>query len=106
MATPIAHKGANAGAQVIAMTAVELMADADLVAEAWRYHREVQTKDVQWVSLIPDGVEPPTFLNEERMARFRPMLEKLRYDPSRYATYLEQLGITYPTIKRETSGGN
>ncbi|MEE8134610.1 MAG: amidohydrolase [Gemmatimonadales bacterium] len=106
MATPIAHKGANAGAQVIAMTAVEVMADADLVAEAWRYHREVQTKDYQWVSLIPEGVEPPIFLNEERMARFRPMLEALRYDPSKYATYLEQLGITYPTIKRETSGGN
>ncbi len=86
MATPIAHKGANAGAQVIAMTAVELMVDADLVAEAWRYHREVQTKDLQWVSLIAEGVEPPTFLNEERMARFRPMLEKLKYDPSRYAT--------------------
>jgi aminobenzoyl-glutamate utilization protein B len=107
MATPIAHKGANAGAQVIAMTAIEVVKDADLVAEAWRYHREVQTAEHQWVSLIPEGVEAPIFLNEERMARFRPLLEQLKYDPSRYATYLEQLGITYPTIRRETSdGGN
>jgi aminobenzoyl-glutamate utilization protein B len=103
MATPIAHKGANAGAQVIAMTAIEVMKDADLVAEAWRYHREVQTAEHQWVSLIPEGLEAPIFLNEERMARFRPLLEQLKYDPSRFATYLEQLGITYPTIRRETS---
>lgn len=106
MATPIAHKGANAGAQVIAMTAIEVMKDADLVAEAWRYHREVQTAEHQWVSLIPEGVEPPIFLNEERMSRFRPLLEELKYDPSRFATYLEQLGITYPTIRRETSDGS
>ena len=106
MATPIAHKGANAGAQVIAMTAIEVIKDTDLVAEAWRYHREVQTAEHQWVSLIPEGLEAPIFLNEERMARFRPLLEQLKYDPSRFATYLEQLGITYPTIRRETSDGS
>ena len=105
MATPIAHKGANAGSQVIAMTAIDVLTDADLVAEAWRYHREVQTKEYQWVSLIPEGVEPPIFLNEERMARFRPLLEKLKYDPSKYSTYLEQLGIEYPTVREKTDSG-
>jgi aminobenzoyl-glutamate utilization protein B len=106
MATPIAHKGANAASQVIALTAIDVVTEPDLVAEAWRYHREVQTKEYQWVSLIPEGVTPPIFLNEDRMARFRPMLEGLKYDPSRYATYLEQLGITYPTIRKPTSDGN
>jgi aminobenzoyl-glutamate utilization protein B len=106
MATPIAHKGANAASQVIALTAIDVVTDPDLVAEAWRYHREVQTKEYQWVSLIPEGVTPPIFLNEDRMARFRPMLEGLKYDPSRFATYLEQLGITYPTIRKPTSDGN
>jgi aminobenzoyl-glutamate utilization protein B len=106
MATPIAHKGSNAGAQVIAMTAVDLLADPALVEEAWRYHREVQTKDMQWVSLIPQGVQPPTFLNEERMKLFRPELERLIYDPSRYTTYLEQLGVRYPTVRESTDGGN
>ncbi len=100
MATPIAHKGANHGSRVVAMTAVDLLVDADLRAEAWRYFREVQTRDAKWVSLIPAGTEPPTFLNQERMARYRPQLEKLKYDPSRYATYLEQLGIEYPTLTR------
>jgi aminobenzoyl-glutamate utilization protein B len=39
-------------------------------------------------------------LNSEKMERFRPQLEKLRYDPGRYKTYMEQLGIEYPTVKR------
>jgi aminobenzoyl-glutamate utilization protein B len=34
------------------------------------------------------------------MERFRPELERLRYDPSKYKTYLEQLGIQYPTVKK------
>ena len=34
------------------------------------------------------------------MARFRPQLEKLVYDPARYSTYLEQLGIAYPTVRK------
>jgi len=38
-------------------------------------------------------------LNREKMERFRPELNKLRYDPSKYSTYLEQLGIKYPTVR-------
>ena len=30
--------------------------------------------------------------------RFRPDLRKLRYDPSKYSTYLDQLHIHYPTV--------
>lgn len=99
MATPIAHKGANYGARVIAMTAIDLIANPAKVEEAWEYHRSVTTKDQQWESLIPAGTEPPIFLNEEKMARFRPLLAKLRYDPDTFDTYLEQLGIQYPTIR-------
>jgi len=105
MATPIAHKGSNAGAQVIAMTAIDVLADPALVEDAWRYHREVQTKDYQWESLIPEGTEPPIFLNEDRMKQFRPALEKLIYDPTKYDSYLQQLGVTYPTVKTDTTGG-
>lgn len=99
MATPIAHKGANHGARVVAMTAVDLLTDPRLLEAARRYFNEVQTKEYKWVSLVPPGTEPPVFLNEERMARYRRRLEKLRYDPARYATYLEQLGIRYPTLR-------
>lgn len=31
----------------------------------------------------------------------RPLAEGLRYDPSRYETYLEQLGVDYPTLQKE-----
>ncbi len=101
MATPIAHKGANYGSRVIAMTAIELIADASFLEEAQRYHREVQTSDIQWTSLIPEGTPPPIHLNAEKMDGFRPALDALRYDPSRYETYLEQLGVDYPTIRKE-----
>ena len=104
-ATPIAHKGSNYGARVIAMTAIDLLLDPALVEEAWRYHREVQTKDYKWISLIPEDTEAPIFLNEERMKLFRPELEKLIYDPSKYDTYLEQLGVVYPTVEPPTTGG-
>jgi aminobenzoyl-glutamate utilization protein B len=105
VATPIAHKGSNAGAQVIAMTAIDILTDPQLVEEAWRYHREVQTKDYQWVSLIPEGTEPPIFLNAEKMTQYRPHLEELIYDPTRYDTYLEQLGVAYPTVRPDTTTG-
>jgi aminobenzoyl-glutamate utilization protein B len=35
------------------------------------------------------------------MERVREPLRKLRYDPSKYATYLEQLGIEYPTVQAQ-----
>ena len=35
------------------------------------------------------------------MARFRPEREQYCYDPSTYDTYLEQLGIAYPTIREK-----
>lgn len=99
MATPIAHKGSNHGARVVAMTAIDLITSPSLLAEAKRYFTDVQTKNQQWVSLIPRGTEPPAYLNADKMEAFRPQLERLKYDPSRYSTYLEQLGIQYPTVQ-------
>jgi aminobenzoyl-glutamate utilization protein B len=95
MATPIAHKGSTAGAMAHAMTALDLLLDPELLRRAKEYFAE-QTKTTKWQSLIPPGVEPPVYLNRERMERARPQLEKLRYDPSKYKTYLEQLGVEYP----------
>jgi aminobenzoyl-glutamate utilization protein B len=100
MATPIAHKGANYGSRAVAMTAIDILTDPKVLEEAWEYFRNVQTKDLKWESLIPAGTPPPTHLNAEKMVRFRPMLEELKYDPSKYATYMEQLGIEYPTVRR------
>ena len=45
--------------------------------------------------------KPAIELNEEIMRTYRDEMKKLYYDPSKYDTYLDQLGITYPTIKKK-----
>ena len=100
MATPMAHKGANYGSRVIAMTAIAVASDPELVEEAWRYYREVTTKDYTWESLIPEGTEPPIHLNADKMEKYRPLIEPFIYDETRFETYLEQLGVTYPTLTK------
>ncbi|MGB9611722.1 MAG: amidohydrolase, partial [Bryobacteraceae bacterium] len=99
MATPIAHKGATAGAKAHAMTALDLLLNPDLVAAAKQYFAE-QTKERKWQPLIPPDQKPPVEMNRDKMERFRPQLQKLYYNPARYATYLEQLGVAYPTVKK------
>jgi aminobenzoyl-glutamate utilization protein B len=105
MATPIAHKGATAGAKAHAMTAIDLLMKPELIKAAWTYFAE-QTKETKWESLIPEGVNAPIDLNQEKMARFRPEIEKLYFNPQKYKTYLEQLGIKYPTVVRLQGTGD
>ena len=100
MATPIAHKGATAGAKVQAMTMLDLVLKPALVDQAWAYFRDVQTKTVKYEPLIRAEDTPAIHLNKAPMDKYRPELRKYYYDPSRYKTYLEQLGITYPTVKQ------
>ena len=100
MATPIAHKGATAGAKVQAMTVLDLVLRPALVDQAWEYFRTVQTKDIKYEPLIRAQDKPAIELNRETMDKYRPELKKFYYDPSRYKTYLEQLGISYPTVKQ------
>jgi aminobenzoyl-glutamate utilization protein B len=99
MATPIGHKGAVAGAKVQAMTVLDLLLQPTVVAEAWSYFRDVQTKDTKYRPLIGPTDQPPTYLNADIMARYREQMRKFYYDPKKYGTYLEQLGITYPTVR-------
>ena len=103
MATPIAHKGAVAGARVMARTALQLFMMPELVDEAWAYFNDVQTADMEYVSFIGPNDPPPIDLNKEIMDTYRPLLEQYYYDETRFDTYLEQLGITYPTLTRPIS---
>jgi len=100
MATPIAHKGATAGAKAQAMTALDLLLKPELLRTAREYFAE-QTKETKWKALIPEGTPAPIHLNREKMEKVKPELQKLRYDPTKYKTYLEQLGIQYPTVRQE-----
>ncbi|HSO75614.1 MAG TPA: peptidase dimerization domain-containing protein, partial [Blastocatellia bacterium] len=100
MATPIAHKGSTAGAKVQAATALDFMLSPELVRQAWVYFNEVQTRDIKYTPLIGSSDQPAIELNREKMEKFAPELRKYYYDPTRYKTYLEQLGIQYPTVRK------
>jgi aminobenzoyl-glutamate utilization protein B len=101
MATPIAHKGATAGAKVEAMTIIDLLLKPELVDQAWDYFNNVQSKRGKYNPMIGTDDLPPVYLNKDIMDQFRPALEKFYYDETKYDTYLEQLGIAYPTLKKE-----
>lgn len=99
MATPIGHKGATVGAKVQALTVLDFLLKPGLVRAAREYFEE-QSKETKWVSLVPDGTAPSIDLNQDVMDRYRPALAKVRYQPEKYNTYLEQLGIRYPTVRQ------
>jgi aminobenzoyl-glutamate utilization protein B len=100
MATPIAHKGTTAGAKVQAMTMIDLLTKPALVQGAWDYFRNVQTKEIKYEPLIRPEDKPAIDLNKSTMDRYRPEMRKYYYDPAKYKTYLEQLGIAYPTVRK------
>ncbi|MFN8667949.1 MAG: amidohydrolase [Gemmatimonadaceae bacterium] len=99
MATPIAHKGALQGAKVQALTLLDLLLTPKIVADAWDYFNNVQTKETKYKSFLGPNDGPPIWLNADIMARYRPLMKPFYYDPTRYKTYLDQLGIKYPTVK-------
>ncbi len=99
MATPIAHKGSLAGAKVQALTLLDLLLRPELVEEAWSYFNDVQAEEQEYIPFISDTDEPAIFLNQEIMQRYRPLMEPYYYDATRFDTYLEQLGIEYPTVR-------
>ncbi len=100
MATPIAHKGSTAGAKVMAMTALDFLLTPELVRQAWDYFRDLQTKEMKYAPFIAPSDQPPVEMNKEKMEKFAPQLKKFYYDPAKYKTYLEQLGIQYPTVRK------
>ncbi len=100
MATPIAHKGVVAGAKVQAMTMLDILFTPKIVADAWDYFNNVQTKTVKYHSFFSPTDKPPIWLNADIMARYRPEMRKYYYDPTKYESYLQQLGITYPTVRQ------
>jgi len=100
MATPIAHKGATAGAKVMALTVVDLLLQPGLVEKAAAYFRDVQTKQTKYTPLIGPEDKPALDLNRRAMEQFRPLMRKFYFDRSRYRTYLEQLGVAYPATTR------
>lgn len=99
MATPIAHKGATAGAKAEALTLLDMLVKPEIIDSAWTYFKNVQTKDTKYIPLISATDKPAIDLNKNIMAEFRPQMKQYYYNPEKYKTYLDQLGIKYPTVR-------
>jgi aminobenzoyl-glutamate utilization protein B len=103
MATPIAHKGAVTGAKVQALTLFDLMTQPELLKNAKTYFNDVETKDVKYQTFLRPADKPSIWLNKAIMEKYRPEMMKYYYDAAKYPTYLEQLGIKYPTVRTDTA---
>jgi len=107
MATPIAHKGVNAGARVQALTALDLVLRPELLRQARDYFENVQLKQRTYTPFIREGDQPAIWMNKATMERYRPEMRKFYFDPAKYKTYLDQMkemfGYTYPTVRTEKS---
>ena len=58
-----------------------------------------QTKTMKYKSFLGPNDGPPIWLNADIMDKYRAEMRKYYYDPTKYTSYLEQLGIKYPTVK-------
>jgi aminobenzoyl-glutamate utilization protein B len=101
MATPIAHKGVVAGTKVVAASLLDMLTDPKIIADGWDYFRKVQTKETKYIPFVDATTAPAVHLNQKAQDQFRPQLEKFYYNPSKYKTYLEQLGIRYPQLEKK-----
>jgi aminobenzoyl-glutamate utilization protein B len=99
MATPIAHKGIVYGAKAEAMTLVDLLLKPEIIQNAWEYYRTEQTKEIQYIPLVGEKDNPAVYLNQKIMTDFKPKLKPFYYNPTKYKSYLDQLGIVYPTVR-------
>jgi len=99
MATPVAHKGATAGAKAMALTMLDILMTPKLLADAWDYFRNVQTKDTKYEPLIRPEDRPAIDLNKGILEKYREQMRPFYYDPKKHKTYLDQLNIKYPTVR-------
>jgi aminobenzoyl-glutamate utilization protein B len=72
----------------------------EVVTAAWDYFRNVQTRDQKYEPLIRPQDTPAIELNRDIMAKYREQMKKMYFDPTKYKSYLEQLGIAYPTVRK------
>jgi aminobenzoyl-glutamate utilization protein B len=102
MATPIAHKGSLAGAKATALTLVDIFTNTKIVTDAKDYFVNVQTKNTKYKPFLSEKDPAPIYLNKEIMDKYREKMKPFYYQPDKYNTYLEQLGIKYPTLPSDS----
>ena len=75
LATPIAHKGAVAGAKALSASALDFLTAPALVADAWESFKQ-ELGDIEYRPLIPADQDPPADLNRDMMETFRPAMRE------------------------------
>ena len=75
LTTPIAHKGALAGAKAMASSAIDFLLDSKLVNKAKEVFKN-ETLGYDFKPLLPFNQNPPLDLNKELMERYRPSMQK------------------------------
>lgn len=58
----------------------------------------MQTKTVKYQSFIRPEDKPAIRLNEKIMEQYRSRMKTMYYDSAKYDSYLDQLGLQYPTV--------
>ena len=96
MATPIAHKGAVAGAKAVAMTVLDLMTSPEEITKAKDYFNNDQQKYDHYKPFVTAADVPAIHVNDDYMRTYRPLMEPYYYDSTKYPSYLDQLGIKFP----------
>lgn len=114
-ATPIAYGGASVDAKVLAMTALDLYLNPQLVQSARDYFDKVQpdlamkaygaSQPVVYQSFLPADATPDITIHDALMKTLRPLMEKMYYRPDQYPTYLDQLGIKWPCLTQNATCG-
>jgi aminobenzoyl-glutamate utilization protein B len=72
--TSIANQGEVTGAKYLAGSMIDVLENPELVAEAKATFKE-EIAGTEYVSLMPPDQKAPTFLNKEKAARWKPLLE-------------------------------
>jgi aminobenzoyl-glutamate utilization protein B len=96
MTTPIAHKGAVAGAKAVALTVLDLMTTPEELVKAKQFFDTDQQKYDTYKPLVSATDVPAIHINDDYMRTYRPLMEPYYFDSKKYDTYLDQLGIKYP----------
>ena len=84
---------------MFALTLLDILLTPTIVDGARNYFETFQQRDTKYSSFLRPQDDPAIWLNENIMEEFKPQLKQYYFDPARYDTYLEQLGIDYPTVR-------
>ena len=55
--------------------------------------------EMEYIPMVTGDDSPAIYLNQEIMEEFRPLLESYYYDETKFDSYLEQLGVKFPTLR-------